>query len=145
VGELVLDFLEEGRATLRSAPQRVTGSASLGNVSVAANRFDLSMMLSSADVSPCGFNASVRLGLQMLAAGKAIAGGLRLDASSGEANVELRFNQGTITVRGRASLSPYLNGVRGDVAGGTLELGLDQGNFSCSNLMDFAFTVRPVP
>ncbi|MCJ7753294.1 MAG: hypothetical protein MUP13_01885, partial [Thermoanaerobaculales bacterium] len=144
--KLILDFLEEGQANLRSAPQAVKGSASIGLVSVAGKPFKLGMSLTDAEIASCRFNQSVRMGLKMLGSGRTIKGSLNLNAAAGDLELELKFDQGTIGVTGAVSLS-VINAttIRGVVAGGTLNLALDQGNFSCKNLMDFSFTLTEVP
>jgi hypothetical protein len=146
---LILDFLEEKPGNLRSAPQPVNGSASIVQVAVTAKTFNLSLVLSDAEMAPCGFNASVRMGIRMMASGKAIKGTLRLDAAAGEIDLNLHFKQGDISVHGdtgSVTLSQVdLTTIRGDVSGGDLELDLDQGQFSCEGLMDFAFTVTGGP
>lgn len=143
---LILDFLEEGPANLRSAPQRVKGSASIAQISVAGKPFKLGMSLSDAAVASCGFNQSVRLGLKMLASGRTIKGALSLDAARRNLTLRLKFDQGTIGVRGAVALTAINpTTIRGDLARGTLDLALDQGNFSCENLMNFSFTLTEVP
>ena len=142
-GPLILEFLG---SALRSAPQQVNGSASTEQVAVTSGRFNLGMSLSGSQVAGCGFNQSIRMGLQMLASGRTLGGPLSLNASGGQLSLSLGFDQGTIGVSGPVSLTAVgPTTIRGDVSGGMLDLRLDQGNFSCNNLMNFSFTLTQVP
>ncbi len=144
--KLILDFLEEKPADVRSAPQPVEGSASIGQVSVAAKSFNLGISMTDAEIASCGCNQSVTMGLKMLASGRTIKGSLNLNATAGKLNLQLKFKEGTIGIKGDASFSVVdAKTIRGEVARGTLNIALDQGSCSCNNLMDFSFTLTEVP
>lgn len=146
---MTLEFLEEGQADLRSDPQSVVGSASLGQVSVSSGAFALGMALDTAEVGSCDFSQGMLLFLERLASGRLLQGELRLDADAGEAEVELEFDQGRILVRADRPGSVQLSGggpIRGDVAGGDLVLLPSQGGeFGCDGIMDFSFRLTEAP
>ena len=143
-GPLILEFLGPD---LRSEPQEVSGSASVEHVAVSSNRFSLGMSLSDSRVARCGFNQSIRMGLQMmLCSGRTISGPLSLNVTGGQLSLSLGFDQGEIGVSGPVSLTAVgPTTIRGDVTGGDLDLNLDQGRFPCGNLMNFSFTLTEVP
>jgi hypothetical protein len=143
--ELVLDFLENAGGALTSSPQRVRGEGSATGLT-ARGGFDLGMNLSPARTAVCGFSQSVAMGLQMLAGGRTVDGDVRLSGGPEGVEVALEFDQGTIAARtespGQVTLiAPEPGTVRVEVRAATLELRLDQGDFSCPGLMNFGFTL----
>lgn len=144
--KLILDFLEEGQANIQSAPQPVKGNASIMQVSVSSKKFKLRLNLTDAEVTSCDFNQSIRMGLQMMASGTTIGGAINLDVATGWLDLKMKFDQGIIAVAGGASLTMVNpTTIRGDVAGATLNLNLNQGSFPCKHVMDFSFTLTEVP
>ncbi len=164
---LVLDFLEEGAAILRSEAQVVQGSGTPASVALASRSFNLTFALPVGEFVQCAFKQRDQEAyIAIMTMSRAEAGNmvfdvanadLLLDASTGAVRLELEFEKGTMIINGAAPavvklVSDGQSTIRGDVTGGSLDAKLDsaldatgkQHSLNCPGLMDFAFLVTRV-